>query len=161
MDQTTIQTIESLFQEKALLYAHLVECFKKERAYLTTMEFEPLWSVSDEKNRLCLEIETLRSRIASAADPGNDMKCFDVNRILDAIPPQQQGSIRNAILRIGKLKKEVEIMRRENQAFIDESLDFLDEMISILTGQGDRQMMYNSRSRLHRAEAVVTMRREV
>jgi hypothetical protein len=159
MEQTTIQTIESLFQEKAALYARLVECFKKERAYLTTMEFEPLWSVSDEKNRLCMEIETLRSRIASEADP--DMKGFEVNRILDAIPLQQQGSIRNAILHIGKLKKEVEIMRRENQAFIDESLDFLDEMISILTGQGDRQIMYNSRSRLNRAEAVVTMSREV
>jgi hypothetical protein len=159
MEQTTIQTIESLFQEKVLLYAHLVECFKKERAYLTSMEFEPLWSVSDEKNRLCLEIERLRSRIASAADP--DRNGFDANRILDAIPPQQQGPIRNAILRIGKLKREVEIMRRENQAFIDESLDFLDEMISILTGQGDGQMMYNNRSRLHRAEAVVTMSREV
>jgi hypothetical protein len=161
MERKTIQTIESLFQEKALLYAQLAECFRKEGAYLTTMEFEPLWTLSDEKNRLCSEIEALRSRIASAADPNGGIRDYDVNSVLDAIPPQQQESIRNTLLRIMKLKKEVEIIRRDNQAYIDESLDFLDGMISILAGAGDGQVMYNSRSRTHRTEAAVTMSREV
>jgi hypothetical protein len=59
------------------------------------------------------------------------------------------------------LKKEVELMRQENRAFIDDSLDFLDEMISILSGEGGAQMLYNDRSRLRRPESLVTLSREV
>jgi hypothetical protein len=59
-----------------------------------------------------------------------------VRRLLDSIPAREQGPLRNTLLRIMKLKREVEIMRKENQAFIDESLDFLDEMITLLVGEG-------------------------
>lgn len=161
MEQDTIQTIEHLFHEKAVLYADLLECLKKERAHLTAMEFEPLWSISDEKHRLCAEIESRRARLASETAPAQGGGGYDVNRVLRSIPLQEQGSIRRALHRIAKLKSEVEIMRRENKAFIDESLDFLDEMISLLAGEGNRRLTYNGRSRLHRPEALMTLSREV
>jgi len=160
MNEETIQLIERLLLEKALRYADLVECFKKERAHLTSLEIEPLWAVSEEKNRLCTEIETLRSRIALQGSVGEGATVYDPHRILESIPATQRGPVRNVFLRILKLKKEVEIMRQENRAFIDDSLEFLDEMISILSGEGDAQMLYTGRSRLRRQESLVTLSRE-
>jgi hypothetical protein len=55
----------------------------------------------------------------------------------------------------------VEILRRENRAFIDDSLDFLDEMISLLSGEGESQVVYTNKSRLRRPESLVTLSREV
>jgi hypothetical protein len=161
MEQETIQTIERLFQAKALLYADLVECFRKERARLGAMDVESLWAVADEKNRLCSEIGALKSRIASTLDLDRDLEGHDVTHFLDRIPVWQQGAVRNALLRIMKLKSEIETMRKENQVFIDESLEFLDEMISLLAGERAGGMIYSGRRRLQRTEAVVTMSREV
>lgn len=161
MDQQTIQMIETLFHEKVLLYAELAECFRKERTYLTALNIEALWGVSDEKNRICSEIEALRSRIASALDLGRGLEEADVKRFLDSMPVRKQGALRNALLHVMKLKRQIEVMRKENQAFVDDSLDFLDEMISLLAGEGGGGMMYSGRSRLQRTEAVCTMSREV
>lgn len=161
MEDKTIHVIEGLFQEKVFLYADLVECFRKERSYLTCMNVEALWGVSDEKNRLCSEIVALKAKIASFLDLDRGLEEADVRRLLESIPAREQGPLRNTLLRIMKLKREVEIMRKENQAFIDESLDFLDEMISLLVGEGSGGVMYSGKSLLQRTEAVHTMSREV
>lgn len=161
MNKETIQTIERLLHEKALRYADLVECFKKERACLVSLDMEPLWAVSEEKNRLCVQIEGLRSRIALEGSAGEGATVYDPQRILEAIPATQRGSMRNVLLHIATLKKEVEIMRQENQAFVDDSLEFLDEMISLLSGEADSRMLYNNRSLLRRPESLVTLSREV
>lgn len=161
MNEETIQTIERLLSEKAMRYAELVECFKKERACLIRLEIESLWAVSEEKSRLCAEIEALRSRIALGESVGEGATVYDPHRILNAVPAAKRGSVRNTLLRIQKLKREVEIMRQENRAFVDDSLDFLDEMISLLSGEGEAHRLYNSRSRLGRAESLVTLSREV
>jgi len=162
MNEETIRTIECLLAEKALRYADLVECFKRERAYLTGLEIEPLWAVSEEKNRLCAEIEALRSKIAFAGFAvGDGATVYEPHRILDAIPALQRGPVRNGFLRILELKKEVENLRQQNQAFVDDSLDFLDEMISILSGDRKAALLYNSRSRLGRPESLTTLSREV
>jgi hypothetical protein len=161
MEGETMQIIESLFQEKALLYADLVECFRKEHAHLNAMDVESLWGVADEKNRICSEIGALRSRIASTLDLGRDLEERDVRHFLDRIPVREQGSVRNVLLRIMKLKSEVEMMRKENKAFIEESLDFLDGMISLLAGERAGAMIYSGRRRLQRTEAAVTLSREV
>lgn len=161
MDHERIQSIESLFQEKALLYAELLECFRKEREHLSAMNIELLWGVADEKTRLCSGIGALRSRIASLLCPGRDLEERDVSDFLQRIPARQQGPFRNVLLRIMKLKSEVDLMRKENQTLIDESLDFLDGMISILAGEGAGRSTYSERSRLCRTETLVTMSREV
>lgn len=162
MEPKTIHIIESLFQQKALLYAELVECFRKERKHLSAMDVEPLWAVADEKTRLCSEIRTLRSRIASALDLGRDLEEHDVRDFLDLIQPREQGALRGVLFRITKLKTEVETMRKENHSFIEESLDFLNGMISILAGEEDvGRMIYSGNSRLKRTEAFHSMTREV
>jgi hypothetical protein len=161
MNEETVQSVERLLFEKALRYAELVECFKRGRACLTNLEIESLWTVSEEKKRLCAQIEALRSRIALAGSAAEGATVYDSHRILDAVPAAERGPVRSILLRIQKLKKEVELMRQENRAFIDDSLDFLDEMISILSGEGGAQMLYNNRSRLRRPESLVTLSREV
>jgi hypothetical protein len=147
--------------EKALRYADLVECFKKERGCLASLEIESLWAVSEEKKRLCAQIEALRSRIALAGSAGEGATVYNPHRILDALPAAERTSVRSILLRIQRLKKEAEIMRQENRAFIDDSLDFLDEIISILSGEGDAQRLYTDKSRLRRPESLVTLSREV
>lgn len=161
MTKDMIQTIERLLSEKALRYAELVECFNKERACLTRLDIETLWAVSEEKNGLCGQIEALRSKIALAGSAGEGATVYDPYRILESIPAAERGSVRNTLLRIQKLKREVEIMRRENQTLVDDSLDFLDEILSLLSGESDTGILYNNRSRLRRPESPVTLSREV
>jgi hypothetical protein len=160
MNEETVQTLDRLLFEKAGRYADLVECFKKERACLASLEIESLWTVSEEKKRLCGEIEALRSKIALAGSSGEGATVYDPQRILDALPATERDPLRRILLRIQKLKKEVEILRQENRACIDDSLDFLDEMISILSGGGEAQMLYNSKSRLRRPESLISLSRE-
>lgn len=161
MERQAIQTIERLFHEKVLLYADLAECFKKERTCLRAMNIEALWEVADEKNRICSEISALRSEIAAALRLERGPEEADVRDLPDWIPLRDQGGVRNSRLRIMELKREIEVMRRENQTFIDESLDFLDEMITLLAGEGAGGTIYSGRSRLQRTEALCTMSREV
>ena len=161
MEQQTIQIIEKLFQEKVLLYAELLESFRKEQDCLRAMNIDSLWAVSDEKNRICSEIVTLRSRIASTLGLERDLEEKDVVGLLESMPAREHGSLRNTLLRIMELKEEVEMMRKENQCFIDESLGFLDEMIALLAGERAGAMVYSGKSRLQRTEGVCTMTREV
>jgi len=161
MEGKTMHIIEGLFQEKVFLYADLAECFRKERGCLSGMNIEGLWAVSDQKNGICSQIGALRSRIAFALGLDRNLEEGDMRRFLALIPAQEQGPLRNALLHIMKLKQEVELMRKENRTFIEDSLDFLDEIISLLAGEKAGEIMYSGRSRLQRTEAVHTMSREV
>jgi len=59
-----------------------------------------------------------------------------------------------------KLKDEIGVLRRENMNFIDDSLNFLDEMIAILTGDGKQKETYNVKCRLDKTRHTMLLDRE-
>jgi hypothetical protein len=61
---------------------------------------------------------------------------------------------------LGKLKGEVEAYRRENMHYVDDSLQFIDEMIAIITGEANRDV-YDHKCRLKKTGARLLLRGEV
>lgn len=161
MDDTIIQSLEKLLYKKIMLYHDLLDCFNKERESLINIDLDNLWSISKEKEETCSQIESIRQEIISTVDPGIDEESFNPNRILDLIPGKSKAKFQKLYLTLIKLKTEIEVLRKENMIFIDDSLQFLDEMISIITGEETSKIMYNDKCHLRKSGANILISREV
>jgi len=161
MDKTIIQPLEQLFYRKIMLYSDLLDCFKKEREALVHMSLDELWSISGKKEEICSEIESLRQEIVSLVDPEADQKVFNLKEIMGLIPRESIPKFQTLSLRLMKLKGEIEALWKDNMALIDDSLHFIHEMISIITGGNQSKTMYNDRCHLSTAGANILLSREV
>ncbi len=160
MDDTIIQLLERLFYKKIMLYNDLLHCFKKERESLINIDVDNLWSISREKEQICSKIKSIRQEIISAINPGIDQKSFIPKQILELIPGKNRTKFQKLYLTLTRLKGEIEALRKENMIFIDDSLHFLDEMISIITGETKSEIMYNDKCHLSRSDTNILLSRE-
>jgi len=161
MNDNTVKSLEELFYQKIMLYDDLLNCFKRERESLMNIDMENLWEISKEKEELGLRIKTMRQKIISILDLEANQKSFNAAYILDTIPDQKRPQFQRLHMAIIKLKDEIEVLRKENMNFIDDSLRFLDEMIAILTGNGQHKTNYNDKCRLDKSAHNMLMNREV
>ena len=145
MDTPTMDMIEKLFYKKIMLYNDLLHCFEAERKALIEIDISKLWELSKEKDEICEKVQSVRMSILASVHPADDQESFHLNRIMDAIPKIQKDKFEKLYLRILKLKGEIEILRKQNILYIDDSLKFMDEMISILTGEDESGFIYNDR----------------
>lgn len=161
MNDNTVKSLEELFYQKIMLYDDLLNCFKRERESLMNIDMENLWEISKEKEELGLRIKTMRQKIISILDLEANQKSFNAAYILDTIPDQKRPQFQRLHMAIIKLKDEIEVLRKENMNFIDDSLRFLDEMIAILTGNGQHKTNYNDKCRLDKSAHNMLLNREV
>ena len=161
MDDYLIQSLEKLFFKKIMLYNDLLHCFKEERESLINIDLDNLWNISKEKEELCSKIESIRKEIISTVNLGIDEESFNPNQILDVIPGKSKAKFQKLYLTLIKLKTEIEVLRKENMIFIDDSLRFLDEMISIITGEETSKIMYNDKCHLSQSGTNILLSREV
>ena len=160
MLDTFIKEMERLFHKKLMLYNDLLHCLEKERKSLIDVDLDTLWSISREKEEICSKIKSIQQEITSTINPGIDQKTFNLNRILDMIPGDKRGLFQKEYLALMKLKNEIEVFRKENMLYIDDSLHFLDEMISIITGESKSKIMYNDKCHMTESGANILLRRE-
>ncbi|MBW1614505.1 MAG: flagellar export chaperone FlgN [Deltaproteobacteria bacterium] len=160
MDDYLIQSLEKLLFKKTMLYHDLLDCFNKERESLINIDLDRLWSISREKAEICLKIKSIKQEIISTINPEIDQKSFNLNQVLDMIPRDKRALIQKQYLTLIKLKAEIEILRKENMIFIDDSLQFLDEMISIITGEETSKIMYNDKCHISKSGANILLSRE-
>jgi len=161
MNDNTVQSLEKLFYQKIMLYDDLLSCFKREREFLMNIDMENLWTISKEKEELGLRVKSIRQEIISISGLEADQEPFNVAYILDTIPYQKRPQFQRLHMAIIKLKDEIEALRKENINFIDDSLRFLDEMIAILTGNGQHKSIYNDKCRLDQSSHNMLLSREV
>ena len=160
MDDTIVQSLEKLFYQKIMLYNDLLDCLKRERESLLNIDLDSLWTISKEKEHICAKITSLREEIIAAVNPGIEEKSFNLNQILDVIPVKKRDEFQKLHLTLIKLKSEIEVLRKENMLFIDDSLQFLDEMISIITGETKSKIMYNAKCHVSKSGAPILLSRE-
>jgi len=161
MDTLVMDMIEKFFYKKIMLYNDLLHCFEAERKALINIEINELWELSKKKDELCEKIKSIRMAIMEAVQPSDDQKSFHLNRIMDAIPKKQKDKFEKLYLRILKIKGEIEILRKQNILYIDDSLKFMDEMISILTGETESDSVYNDRCHFKSSGPHLFLNREV
>jgi len=76
------------------------------------------------------------------------------------IPGDKRALFQKEYLALMKLKNEIKALRKENMIVIDDSLQFLDEMISIITGEETSKIMYNEKCHLRKSGANILLSRE-
>ena len=161
MEAFTVDTIEKLFYKKIMLYNDLLYCFEEERKSLIRIDLKKLWGLSKEKDEICAQIKSIRQNMSVAVNLENEQDSFNLNLVMDLIPRKYMDKFKKLYLRILKLKGEIEILRKQNILYIDDSLEFLDEMISIITGETDSGYIYNDRCHFNKSGSRSFLAREV
>jgi len=161
MEAFTVDTIEKLFYKKIMLYNDLLHCFEEERKSLISIDLNKLWGLSKEKDEICSQIKSIRREMSVAVNLENEQDAFNLNQVMDLIPGKCTDKFKKLYLRILKLKGEIEILRKQNILYIDDSLEFLDEMISIITGESDSGYIYNDRCHFNKSGSRSFLAREV
>ncbi|NVM56563.1 MAG: flagellar export chaperone FlgN, partial [Desulfobacterales bacterium] len=131
--QRAMETLEGLFHEKILLHQDLVECLKRESDALIKTDMDALWEIADEKQSVVSRIEALREKILAALseaaiDHRMDTLSFDLAHAYSLIPRAHRKGFKKAYFSLVSLKGEVRRRSRENRLFIEECLNFLDEL---------------------------------
>jgi flagellar biosynthesis/type III secretory pathway chaperone len=160
MDERNIQLLEKLFYEKIILYNDLLHCLKKERATLIKIDLDDLWQISQEKEVICARLSTLRREIISTIDPEMDPKDYRPGLILSLIPKASKAKFQQSYVRLIDLKMEIEALRKENMILIDDSLQFLDEMVSVITGDNPIRVIYKSDGHIRKSGNQMLLSRE-
>ena len=160
MDDYIIQSLERLFYQKIVLYNDLLDCFKNERESLINIDLDKLWSISKEKEEICSKINSIQHEIISILNPEIDQKSFSPKHILHLIPGKDRAKFQKLDMTLLKLKAELEVLRKENMIFINDSLQFLDEMMSIIVGETKSQIMYNDRCHISKSGTKILLSRE-
>jgi len=155
------QKLETFFHKKILLYRSLLDCLKKERDHLISLDLNGLWDVSKVKDDLCARITSVRQQIGSITRTGNERCLPSYNEMIGAVPEEGREGVERLFSKLGVLKREVEVYRRENVAFIDDSLAFIDELVMNLSGGPQAQKVYDNRCRLRKTDSRMLLTREV
>ena len=161
MEAFTVDTIEKLFYKKIMLYNDLLYCFEEERKSLIKIDLNKLWGLSKEKDEICAQIQYIRREMSVAVNSENEQDAFSLNQVMGLIPEEYTDKFKKLYLRILKLKGEIEILRRQNILYINDSLEFLDEMISIITGETDTRYIYNDKCHFNKSGSRSFLAREV
>ena len=161
MDDIIIQSLEKLFYKKIMLYNDLLRSLNMERESLVDINLDRLWQISKEKEEISSKIISIRQEIISVLDLETDRKSFNLSRIPGLVPREARARFHELYRTLITLKSEVEILRKENMIFVDDSLHFLDEMISIITGESGSGIMYNDKCHFNKSGAHALLNREV
>ena len=145
---TQVETLRNLFYDKILLYRELVENLKAERGHLVKADMDALWKISTKKQELVAAIEAVRKEILnrlSAMDIAHEMdvSSFSLSRVVHQVSQDRRSILRKPYLTVVGLKAQTRQLSAENKVFIEESLEFLDEVIGIIAGSGDGDGVYD------------------
>ncbi len=160
MDDSPMRLMETLFYQKIMLYHDLLHCFNAEREALIEIDLDQLWKIAKEKEEVSSKINSIRQEITSTINLETDEKSFDLSRILGLIPRGYRTKFHALYRTLTTLKREAEVLRKENMIFIDDSLQFLDEMISVITGETRAGITYNDKCHLSKSDNNILISRE-
>ncbi len=160
MEHIDFQPVEMLICDKILLYDELRHCFMQERDSLLNIDLDKLWLISKNKTEICSKIKSIRKEILSTVNKGTNKKAVELNAIADLVPPESKPRFHELFLRIIRLKAEIDALRKENMGFMDDSLRFLDEMVSIIAGEATGRIVYNDKCHVSRPGANILFSRE-
>ena len=159
-------TIESLYQEKIVLYQDLLDALEMERKSIIDIDVDALWKVSEQKSRIARKIEKKQQQILVQLEDlpvrnGMDISSIDAQKILDLLPNEIKERLNKVKVTLGTLKKEIQVRLKENKGYVGEYLTVLDEIIGVVTDTGKRNPVYNRGRRAGNSATRLFLHREV
>jgi flagellar biosynthesis/type III secretory pathway chaperone len=146
--QTQIQILKDLFYKKIMLYRDLVECLKRERHLLIKTDIDALWEISDHKQSIGARIAAVRAEMLQALSEAGiehdmDASSFRLSMVLSLIPGRDRVQFKKAYMSLVSLEGEVRQRSRDNKLFIEQSLAFLDELVTIIANTNKAEPLYD------------------
>jgi flagellar biosynthesis/type III secretory pathway chaperone len=157
MDQERAQLIETLIEKKIHLYHDLQHCLETEQKALIQVDMDALWRISSQKEAVCKKIGRVREDIVSTAAP------FDLYQLFAVLPRNRMAAFEGAIQQLSVLKKQIAYMKDQNMRFMNDSLEFIDEIMAIISGSGGKNgsAVYNRRCGFNHQKPAQFLRQEV
>ena len=137
-------------ESRVALLKELVECLQREREILADLHIQDLWTVVEEKQRILQDIEALSPQ---ASEAGSGGKGADMKPHFSENPASAHT--------IARLKEEIRERTRENAAFIQDSLQFVDELVALITGDPKDNGTYSPKGGQNRSHRSRLYGREV
>lgn len=158
IDQTTL---ENLFQNKIMLYYDLRECLRNEQTYLIQLDLNRLWEVSRQKESLCAQLATLRNDVMALLQRNPQEPFPKLSDLMTLLSTQGRTVFHGLYYRLAELRSEVEALRKENIHYVNDSLQFIDEIIAIISGAAQNRDIYDRRCQIKKGANPMLLRREV
>jgi flagellar biosynthesis/type III secretory pathway chaperone len=144
--------MEVAYRKKVSLLRELLGCLAQERENLIVPNVQNLWSLMEEKQRLLTSIGETEEEIQGLRN--QEPRVQEVS-----------GTDRNPVAalshEIRRLGEEIKARVRENVSFIQETLLFFDEIISIFAGGGRVAYSYEPVLKRQRTSPSLMYKREV
>jgi hypothetical protein len=128
-----IQQIKNLYEMNIILFNKLLECVNLERETLINMDIKGLWALMTKKQEIMEAIEETGNQLR-IANKGDDP--------YQNIPSAERPEIRKLSQKLTDLKLNTMSIIKGNVSFINESIDFFHEIISIFTKPGNKNDSY-------------------
>lgn len=149
--ESSANPVSTLINEKILLYQDLVEVLQQEKKTIRETDVDALWDFTQKKQTIARKIEDLRGKILSFLDMleithGMDAASFKMEKVMALLPREMETSVKQQQFTLSGLKFQVRELARGNKAFVEEYLNVLDEMITIIANAGNQETGY-TRSR--------------
>jgi len=120
--------IINVYSRRISLFQDLLKCMARERENLINRDIKGIWSSLEEKQSILDSIEETR-------DPLNVIS--ERERIIHDYRQEDRHKIMELSMTLAGLKQEIRARVAENISFINETLDFFNEIISVMTKAGD------------------------
>lgn len=149
---SSFKEINKAYERKLSLLQELLDCLKRERENLIELNLEAIWALMEEKQGVLEAIE----------ETGKE-----IERIRENTPPEttESGKVQSMLVsfsaKINKLKEEIRVRVKENVEFIQDTLGFFDELISIFISGARPEPAYNPIRRSKHESPSLIYHREV
>jgi len=150
--ETSSLSLEGPQEQEAVLLEELIHCLDREHEVLVDLDIPGLWTVVEEKHGILQAIEAL-----SLQDSSKTPQSKPNPRNAEPDSPAKTCTVRN----IGLLKEEIRERARENAAFIQDSLAFVDKLVGLFAGDSPEAETYRPHGEERRVRRGPIYRREV
>jgi len=126
--EITTKDIIDIYSRRISLFNDLLNCIMRERDNLINRDIRGIWSSLEEKQSIMDAIEETGRRLNGITE--RDI----INRNM---PGRDRDKIMELSRTLLRVKREIRARVGENVSFINETLDFFNEIISVMTKAGD------------------------
>ena len=144
------KTVNGLYHRKIDLMEALLHCVTQERENLIHLDVESLWGLMEEKERIMRSLEETQQEI----DKGAEGLKKPVRRGARETYGEEAG-------KVASLKEEIFTRVKENVSFIQETLGFMDDVVTSLASGKSGDQTYRPLSRAPKEPAPMIYHREV
>lgn len=150
--ESSLNRIEKAYRKEVSLLQDLLECLSLERDHLVDLNLESLWALMEEKKTVLKSIEETREEIQTLIKEKGKVRgtSQEIQRLKVLFSRK-----------IERLKEEIGARVRENVSFIQDTLGFIHEMISIFVTGAQPEPAYGRARKTPNESASLIYHREV